>query len=383
MSQISFHQFLSQFPKADLHYHLLGGVRLETMLAFAKKYDHPLSELEAKSYYRAYKEETGSTKGGIAALTFLYELMQEAEDYERVLLEVAADANACGVRYIETFWNPSDTHLSYQEINQALVRGIEKSFQQFNVTIRLIPSINREKSPELAVEMVEAMLQHPHPYVLGIGIDYKEHNASVEQFWQAYRLAQDNGYKLTAHCSEFGLHWRNVVAGIELVEVDRIDHGYSIIDNPKLTAQYAKQGIPFTVVPSNTYFLSQWPEHAEWQVKHPIRAMAKAGLNIIPCTDDWHMHATDSTNCYRVMVEDFGFDVESLKHFMLNSIAASWLPTEVKAQWSAEWATEFDLLRAQVEQEPVIKPEHLIEYRRSPVTLHLTYTLNKKVIGNE
>ncbi|MEI6896634.1 MAG: adenosine deaminase [Psychromonas sp.] len=368
MSQISFHHFLSQFPKADLHYHLLGGVRLETMLALAKKYNYPLSLLEAKSYYRAYQAETGSIKGGIEALTFLYELLQEAEDYEQVLFEVAEDAHACGVRYIETFWNPSDTHLSYQDVNQALVRSIKKVQQQFNITIRLIPSINREKSPELAVEMVEMMLQHPHPYVLGIGIDYIENNASVEKFWQAYRLAKDNGYKLAAHCGEFGLHWRNVVAGIELIQVDRMDHGYSIIENAELTAQYAAQGIPFTVVPSNTYFLNKWPEHNEWRVKNPIRAMGKAGLNIIPCTDDWHMHATDSTNCYRVMVEDFGFDIESLKHFMLNSISASWLPEQIKKQWISQWSEEFDLLRSTIDQEPLISADMLIEYRRHPVS---------------
>ena len=364
MSQISFQQFLSQFPKADLHYHLLGGVRLTTMLTLANKYDYPLSLLEAKSYYRAYKTETGSTKGGIAALTFLYQLMREAEDYEQVLLEVAEDAHACGVRYIETFWNPSDTHLCYQDVNQALVRGIDKALQQFNIIIRLIPSINREKTPEDAVLMVNHMIAHPHPYVLGIGIDYMEQNASVEQFWQAYRLARQYGYKLTAHCAEFGLHWRNVVAGVELLEVDRIDHGYSIIDNHQLTAEYARRGIPFTVVPSNTYFLNQWPDQLEWQDKHPIRTMAKAGLNIIPCTDDWHMHATDSSNCYRVMVEEFGFDIESLKHLMLNSLEASWLPEALKQQWLSSWPLAFDALYAQIVDMPVIDPQRLIQYRR-------------------
>ena len=357
-------EFYQRFPKADLHYHLLGGVRLDTMLYLAAKYQVDLPLQEAKSYYRAHQHESGIVKGGIEALTFLYQLMREPEDYFRVMVEVAEDAHACGVRYIETFWNPSDTPLPYRAVTDALVEAIDYVEREMNLTIRLIPSINREKSPEIAVEMVEEMLAYPHPYVLGIGIDYKEHNAPVEHFWKAYRLARQNNHRLTAHCSEFGLHWRNVETGLELIEVDRIDHGYTIIENPVLTEKYANQAIPFTVVPSNTYYFKQWPDHKDWQRNHPIRQMAKAGLNIIPCTDDWHIHDTNSTNCYRVMVEEFGFDLDSLRQMMLNSIEANWMPEQTKQRWIEEWSDEFDCLRQNLISEPEIAPAHLIQYRR-------------------
>jgi len=208
------------------------------------------------------------------------------------------------------------------------------------------------------------MIAFPHPYVLGIGIDYKEHNAPVENFWKAYALAKEHGYKLTAHCSEFGLHWRNVETGLELLNIDRIDHGYTIIDNPQLTAKYAQQSIPFTVIPSNTYYLKKWPDHSEWAEKHPIIAMAKAGLNIIPCTDDWHIHNTTSANCYRVLVEDFGFDLTSLRHMMVNSIQASWASENIKQQWIKEWCLEFDCLRSNLIEQPPISEKKLIKYRR-------------------
>lgn len=363
-TSITLTQFYHQFPKADLHYHLLGGVRLETMIELANKYTVALTEQQAKCYYRAHQHETGIAKGGIEALTLLYQLMREPEDYSRVLVEVAEDAHACGVRYIETFWNPSDTALSYQQVTEALIEAIDHVEREIGLVIRLIPSINREKSPELAVAFVEDMIAFPHPYVLGIGIDYKEHNAPVEHFWKAYALAAQHGYKLTAHCSEFGLHWRNVETGIELINVDRIDHGYTIIDNPQLTEKYAQQGIPFTVIPSNTYYFKQWPDHNEWSEKHPIRAMAKAGLNIIPCTDDWHIHDTTSANCYRVMVEEFGFDLTSLRHMMVNSIKASWAPETMKAQWIRVWCEEFDQLRARLSEQPETSPQQLIQYRR-------------------
>lgn len=365
MSQLTLTEFINLMPKADIHYHLLGGVRLQTMMELAEKYNYPLSLTEAKTYYRAYQSESGASKGGIAALTFLYDLMQEAEDYYRVVLEVAEDAHECGVRYVETFWNPSDTHLPYHAINEALVAAIDDAYAKWGIVVRLIPAINRQKSPETAVAMVKDMIHSLHPYALGIGIDYQEKNAPAEHFWKAYQLAREHGYKLTAHCSEFGLHWRNVEAAVELLKVDRIDHGYSIVDNLKLAQKYAAQQIPFTVVPSNTYFLNKWPKHEDWCQKHPIRKMAKVGLQIIPSTDDWYMHNTTTTKCYQTMVESFGFDVMSLKTFMLNSLQASWLPSAQKNEWMKAWSEEFDALYVNLEEQAKQKADNQIEYRLS------------------
>lgn len=364
MESLSLDDFYQQIPKADIHYHLLGGVRLQTMCDFAKKYNVTLTDEDAKAYYRAYQQPGMKRKGGIDALTFLYQIMREPADYQRVILEVAEDAQHVGLRYIETFWNPSDTTLPYNQLNPVMIKSADLAEQLFGVIIRFIPSINREKAPEVAVEMVETLIQYPHPYVLGIGIDYRENNAPIEHFWKAYALAQSNGLRLTGHCSEFGLHWRNVETGIELINCERIDHGYTIIDNPELTKKYAAQGIPFTVIPSNTYYLKLWPDKNEWRTKHPIRAMAKAGLNIIPCTDDWHIHATNSANCYRVLVEEFGFDLDSLRIILMNTIDACWVNQTQKKQWKTLWLSEFDQLRDRLISEPIIEDDQRLRYQR-------------------
>lgn len=359
---LSLHDFLARFPKAELHYHLLGGVRLHTMLDLAKKYAVALTEQEAKSYYRQYAQETGVVKGGIAALNFLYPLLRETVDYERIAREILDDAKATGVRYVEFFWNPSDTALSYPEVTDTLCQVFDEYETQQDINAFLIPSINREKSPEEAVAMVEAMIAYPHPRVLGIGIDYREDNAPIELFWKAYRLAEQHGLHLTGHCSEFGLHWRNVETGLDLIALERIDHGYTVVENPELMARCVREQIPFTVVPSNTFFLKKWPDHEQWRQNHPIRTMAAAGMNIIPATDDWHMHATNGFECYRVMVEEFGFDLDGVRQLMLNGIHAAWQPEEVKERMATRWSQEFDQLRSQLAKEPDIDSERHIAY---------------------
>lgn len=350
--QLTLPEFLRKIPKAELHYHLLGGVRMNTMLDLAKKYGVPLTEKDAKSYYREFAHENEVMKGGIAALNFLYPLLKETSDYERVAYEILEDAKNSGVRYVEFFWNPNDTEISYKDVTDTLAKIFEQAEIDWNISAYLIPSINREKTPEEAVEMVEWIINYPHSRVLGIGIDYREDNAPIEKFWKAYRLAQQNNLRLTGHCSEFGLHWRNVETGLDLIGLERIDHGYTVTENAELMARCAAENIPFTVVPSNTFFLKKWPNHAEWQMNHPIRQMAKAGMTIIPATDDWHMHDTNGQKCYQVMVEDFGFDLDGIRQCIENGINAAWQPENIKTQWHKEWLTEFDELRAQLIEEP-------------------------------
>lgn len=361
-SSLNLTEFLRLIPKAELHYHLLGGVRLNTMLDLAKKYQVPLTEMEAKSYYRQYAAETGTVKGGIAALNFLYPLLREAVDYERIGYEILEDAKNTGIHYVEFFWNPNDTPLSYATVTDSLDKVFTQAEADWGIKAYLIPSINREKPPEDAVEMVRMMLDYPHPRALGIGIDYSEDNTPIENFWKAYRLAKQNGLHITGHCSEFGLHWRNVETGLDLIELERIDHGYTVVENPELMQRCVEQGIPFTVVPSNTFFLKKWPIHDEWRKNHPIRTMAKAGMKIIPATDDWHMHATDGVECYRVMVEEFGFDLDGVRQLMLNGIDASWQPEPVKRQWRYLWTKEFDELRSRLDQEPDIAEQDRVSY---------------------
>ncbi|EHJ5407398.1 adenosine deaminase [Salmonella enterica subsp. enterica serovar Wedding] len=363
--KITLAEFLQTFPKVDIHYHLLGGVRLETMLALANKYGVALTEQEAKSYYRRYHQEAGTIKGGISALNFLYPLLRCAEDYYQVTSEVAEDAATTGIRHLELFWNPSDALPPYAEVTAAMSDAIRDIGRQCNIYALFIPSINREKTPEEAVKMVEEVLAHPHHQVPGIGIDYKENNAPIEHFWKAYRLAQQGGLRLTGHCSEFGLHWRNVETGIDLINLERIDHGYTVLDNPELTARCVSQGIPFTVVPGNTYYLKKWSDKEQWRINHPIRRMAQVGMNIIPATDDWHIHNTNGAECYRVMIEEFGFDLDSIRQFMLNGIAACWQPEHIKTAWYHQWVLEFDKLRSQLLEEPQIPSQRRIHYHRN------------------
>ncbi|MFX5476838.1 adenosine deaminase, partial [Acinetobacter baumannii] len=80
--------------------------------------------------------------------------------------------------------------------------------------------------------------------------DYRENDRPPELFEAAYRLAREAGLKTAAHAGEFGMPWHNVATAIDLLQVDRIDHGYTIVDNPDLMQRCIGRGLVFTVVPT-------------------------------------------------------------------------------------------------------------------------------------
>lgn len=87
---------------------------------------------------------------------------------------------------------------------------------------------------------------------------------------------------------------------MDLLECERIDHGYTIVDNPELTAAARRHGMTFAVVPSNSYYLRTLPDE-EWAEGHPIRAMAAAGLKVFPNSDGPTMHHVSISESWLLM----------------------------------------------------------------------------------
>jgi adenosine deaminase len=341
-------QFLRLMPKAELHCHLLGTVRYETFLDLAQRAGAPLARAEIDAFYARGEKPVGA----IVVLRALDQyLLRAPDDLYRITREYLADAASHGVRYSEFFWNPTGTArvsgIGYERAQGAIVRAIKDAERDHAIVARLIPSIDREAEPAAAVEMVDWVIAHRVPEVVGIGIDYRETNHPPENFWKAYRAARRAGLKTTAHAGEFGLDWTNIETAVELLEVDRIDHGYTVIDNPDLARRCAERGIVFTVVPTNTYYLRTLkPER--WALDHPIRRMPSMGIRIHPNTDDPTLHRVTPTGAWHMMMKDFGFGLDDLREFLLNGLDGAWVDETTRRRWRQEWVAEFDALRGRI-----------------------------------
>ena len=336
------YSFLHALPKAELHCHLLGTVRRDTFTHLVRRAGAAISDAEIEAFYTRGEKPVGVLRV-LRALDA--ELIRAPDDLHRLTYEYLADAAAHNVRYAEFFWNPTGTAqqsgLAYPQALGGIVRAIADAQADFGITSRLIAAIDREAAPQAATEMVEWVLAHPCDEVIGIGIDYREVDHPPEWFAPAYALARRGGLKTTAHAGEFGMPWTNVRTAVELLQVDRIDHGYTVLDNPDFARECADRGIVFTVVPTNSHYLRTLaPER--WAQDHPIRRMPAAGLRIHPNTDDPTLHHVNPTQAWAMMVRDFGFGAADLRSFVINGLDAAWIDESTRRAWRTEWLPTFD-----------------------------------------
>lgn len=338
--------FLRAMPKVELHCHLFGSVRRATFTELVRRERAPIGDDEIAAFYTRGEKPVGVLRVLRALDT---QLVRRADDLHRLTLEYLEDAAAHNVRHAEFFWNPTgttrDSGLPYALALQAIVRAIHDAASAWGIQGRLIPAIDREASPAEALEMVGWVVARRCDEVVGIGIDYREVDRPPELFAEAYALARRAGLKTTAHAGEFGMPWTNVRTALELLQVDRIDHGYTVVDAPDFAARCAARGTVFTVVPTNSYYLRTLPAD-RWALDHPIRRMPGLGLRVHPNTDDPTLHQVTPTGAWLKMHRDFGFSIDDLRGFMLNGIDGAWIDAGTRARWRQDWAAEFDTLRA-------------------------------------
>lgn len=344
---LTLEQFVRALPKVELHCHLFGAVRRETFSDLSARAGHPVSPQEIDAFYTRGEKPVGVLRV-LRALDA--ELIRQPDDLYRITYEYLQDAYAHGVAWSEFFWNPTGTvrvsGIAYADAQDAIVRAIVDAEREIGIIGRLIPSIDREASPEEAVAMVQWMLARRAPQVVGIGMDYRENDRPPELFEAAYRLAREAGLKTTAHAGEFGMPWHNVATAIDLLQVDRIDHGYTIVDNPELMQRCIERGLVFTVVPTNSYYLRTLPPQ-RWAQDHPIRQMLAAGLRLHPNTDDPTLHLVTPTGAWLMMLQ-LGATLDDFRQFMRNGLDAAWMDDARRQQWQQSWSERFDQLRARL-----------------------------------
>lgn len=339
--------FFLALPKVELHCHLLGTVQRATLTEWVRRQKAPISDAEIESFYTRGDKPVGVLRV-LRALE--RQLMRHADDLARLVREYLGAAAAHHVRHAEFFWNPTgaarDSGIAYADGLAAIAEAMRWAERAQGISSRLIPAIDREGTPAEALEMVLWVVGHLRGFedvVAGIGIDYRETDRPPELFAEAYALARRHGLRTTAHAGEFGCAWTNVRTAVELLGVDRIDHGYTLVDAPAYARELAARGIVFTVVPTNSYYLRTLPRE-RWAADHPIRRMPELGLAIHPNTDDPTLHLVTPSEAWRKMHVDFGFDAAALRGFMLHGIAGAWVGEDQRRQWRQRFCAEFDAL---------------------------------------
>ncbi len=342
---MNYEEYLRRVPKVELHCHFEGTVRPETFADLAGKHGVELPTQETDKLY-----DYDSIYEFLKIFAMVSSTLRDEEDFARTAYESIEDGVQLGnLKYREMFFNPT-LHTSrgvpYKVVVDGLVDGIQQAERELGVKCRLIADVYRQDPPEVAREMVEQVLEHRRDELIGLGMDGAEAPDPPEKFVDAYRLAGQGGLRLTAHACE-DAPAKNVATCLDVLGVERIDHGYHVLEDPELVMRTRDEGITYTVCPTATAVCYFEPDDL---TKHPIRRMADEGLKIMLNSDDPPMFHTDIGKEYVGMVRAAEWGPERVREFVMNGIEGSWASDDEKRQMRRDFERELDELDGQLER---------------------------------
>ena len=332
-------------PKVELHCHVEGTVRPTTVMELARKSGRPLPVDDPGDLYRYTSLDTFLT-----IFWLVQETLTEPADWERIAYESLVDAAPHGLRYRETFFTPARHLAAGQDLSgivDGLSAGIAAAQRDTGVRAALIADMDRAYGPAAALELVDGIVALRRAgraeMVIGVGMDSTEVGVDLAAFKPAFDRARSAGLRVTGHAGEaVGVGPANIRVALDVLGVERVDHGVAVIEDPELVKRMAAERIPLTVCPnSNVVIANRFPSLAT----HPFGAMRDAGLVATINTDDPGMTDLDLGKEYRTLAaaQDLSFD--EVAAAALDGVEACWLEGDEKAALHAEFEARLAELR--------------------------------------
>ena len=316
---------LATLPKAELHVHLEGAIRIATVRELADRGDTSApSGLVGEDWRFADFDDF------IAQYTATCALLTEPEDFRRIAHEFCEDEARNGVRYAEVVFSPSNhaPRLGDDWFGpiEAVLDGLEAGRRDFGVTARIAPDLVRDAGLELAERSLEVALKYAGRGVVALNAAGSE-RSPVAPFGPFFRRAKDAGLRSVPHAGEWAGP-RNVWETLEHCMPDRIGHGVRAVEDPSLVGHLAAKGIPLEVSPVSNVATGVYASLAE----HPFRVLRDAGVTVTLNSDDPPMFGAWLADVYRSAAETWGYDDGSLAEIARTGVRASFADDELKSE---------------------------------------------------
>lgn len=336
-------ELIRKLPKAEIHIHLEGAILPGTALELATKngVTLPACEKVENLYSYANLMEFLAVYGAIA------DSIVTTDDFRRITYEMLQSAARNGGRYMEFFISPhAHKDVPFSRQFEGIRQGMADAETDFGIVSRIIPGMNRELGPAAGEEYLDEILANRGDDLIGLGLDYNEAPFPPEPFADVFARAARAGLRLTAHAGESGPA-AFIAGSLDVLKVERIDHGYNVVNDAALLKRCRDEGIVFTCCPSTTQYTTAWRDLSA--PDHPIRRMKDEGLAVTINSDDPPMFSTDLGREFEVAHAQLGFSVADLKAAILTSLEGSWLDETTKRQWIGEWSKEIDQIVSQLD----------------------------------
>lgn len=318
--------FIAALPKAELHLHIEGSLEPELMFALAKRNGVAIPYASVEAVRAAY------AFSNLQDFLDIYyagaDVLRTRADFHDLAAAYFDRAAADGVVHAEIMFDPQ-THtargIPFGEVIEGLLSAMAEAEARHGMTSALIMSFLRHLSEEEAF----ATLEEATPWldrIAAVGLDSSEVGHPPEKFARVFAAARAKGLKLVAHAGEEGPP-EYVRQALDLLDVDRIDHGNRSLEDAALVARLASEGMTLTVCPLSNLKLCVVDRIED----HPIDAMLAQGLRATINSDDPAYFGGYVADNYRAVAAARGLDRAALATLARNSFTGSFLPPDAVA----------------------------------------------------
>jgi adenosine deaminase len=344
---------LRSLPKAELHCHLDGSVRAETMLELAREYGQtmPVDDAQALREHMVVKD-AHNLEEYLERFAITLSVMQRGEAIERIAYELAEDASRDGVRYLEARYAPvlhAREGLSLDEAVEAAARGLARAEGDHDIVARIIVCGLRHLEPAVSLDLAKLAVAHRERGVVGFDLAGGERGHPARAHAEAFAYARQHDLAVTVHAGE-GDGAESVRQAVHVCGAHRLGHATRLIEDESLTSYVNDRRIALEVC-----LTSNVQTHATESFEaHPVRRYFDRGMNVVLNTDSRLMSGTTLTDEYLLAARYHGFTFEELSTIALNGFGSAFIAWKDRLQLLQRARKDIERLRRPELYEPAI-----------------------------
>ena len=320
----------NSLPKTEIHIHLEGSIRTQTIIDVAKEYNlklpaYDVSELDkhVKVYGQMQDLETVLEAFGISQNS-----ITSPEVVERIAWELFEDSAKQNIKLFEVRFSPDWAFhghgLDWDACLEGLLRAKARVEKEFDMAIGYIAITSRSMGPESCVKTVDWAIRHTD-YIVGIDLADSERDFPLREFAKPVLKAKDAGLKVTIHTGE-DTPPSFIKETIELTDPDRIGHGIHAIEDRNVVELLKERDITLEVNPWSNYLTNSVRTIEE----HPLKKLFDLGVKVTINSDDPEVLETNLNNEYRIAHEVLGMSMDKIATCNRFAYEASFIPEDEK-----------------------------------------------------
>jgi adenosine deaminase len=333
-------------PKIELHRHLEGSLRLETLLSIALEHHITMPRFDVEGlrpFVQIMPGDVRSMKHFLNKFSVLRMFYRSERIIKRVTAEVVADAAHDNVKYMELRFTPQALNnlvkCSFTEVVGWVCDAVQTASREHNIHVGLIISMNRHESPEIGESVLHAAITHAANGVVGIDLAGQERDFKAAPFRPLFERAREAGLGVTVHAGE----WAGADSVREAVcdlYAERIGHGIRAIEDDDLCAILSDLGTVLEVCPTSNYHSGVVDDYAV----HPLPELVKRGLRTTINTDDPLISNITLSDELINVLNYSSLTFDDIKRQQITAAGAAFLKPEARAKLVSQFREWLNIL---------------------------------------